>query len=771
VKWISSFFLFLFLFLQLAIGQDLEQFLDLDRFAYYTTDMAQNLKKKGHEQLAHALEELGPEDLWKFVNSDSAFLIKIKDGHNYDELLQTLVKKNYPELTATVGNIQSNYNFFKNKLNESFNFRQIENIEARAKLVEATKPQSYAIPKIDASAMTLNAEHYISNRQTRAILWDVVKNKRDIEFYLEDLQSALTSIESRGGKIVGEVQTLANNYNKNYLVYYSKENRYAHVITDISGTDRLYHLTKQLSIIKWNGVSGAERLNENAKVFGPLNDITEHETKKLKQLLEVMPKADHVILGQKGAMERNVRTAQKVELVLKQMEKDPNILSSLDKSEQKIIQQLQDSGDLFESMHNASKWDGIFKKLEAQLPELADTFDFNIDLNSHSIADVTLKSSDGKVKRIRLVSNVWGNEAQPIADALIETGHTKFTYIGTAGALSQDYKVGDVVTPKRIQLHSGKYIDLPPPSFSPKGLKHMGNLAQVASLFDETQLWLKNQKSIGNDLVEMEVGYLADSFSKKTNVDFNVFLLVSDMVGEEGETLDQASSSVRKKSQLSTLHEIFKHEKAQTVIPPQVNAKSEIDRLIMQIDPKRSALSLYQVKQVIKKQFANVVPDRLSLEDILNKNTSFTPSLLQKRIETAQTYLNELYQIAKKEGESFSLFIDDALYDGSYHPKQKINLVFSVDSKLDFEYAQELLEKNPEFKKVISLSFQENTGKVTTASNEFKKLDLLKVYNDNAMNEGALLGKISRSGNLSFAVLPKAVGCNIRMLDMSGVIP
>jgi hypothetical protein len=50
-----------------------------------------------------------------------------------------------------------------------------------------------------------------------------------------------------------------------------------------------------------------------------------------------MPKADHVILGQKGAMERNVRTAQKVELIIQQLEKDPNLLASLDKTEQKII--------------------------------------------------------------------------------------------------------------------------------------------------------------------------------------------------------------------------------------------------------------------------------------------------------------------------------------------------------------------------------------------------------------------------------------------------
>jgi len=484
-----------------------------------------------------------------------------------------------------------------------------------------------------------------------------------------------------------------------------------------------------------------------------------------------MPRADHVILGQKGAMERNVRTAQKVELILHQLEKNPSLSSNLDKTEQKLIQQLQDSGDLFESMHNASKWDGIFKKLENQLPELADTFDFNIDLNSHEIADVTLKSSDGKIKRIRLLSNVWGNEAQPIADALIETGHTKFTYIGTAGALSQDYKVGDVVTPKRIQLHSGKYIDLPPPSFTPKGLKHTGNLAQVASLFDETQMWLKNQKTLGNDLVEMEVGYLAESFSKKANVDFNVFLLVSDMVGEEGETLDQASSSVRKKSQLSTLHEIFKHEKAQVVIPPQVTAKSEIDRLILQIDPKRSALSLFQIKQVIKKEFGNTIPDRLSLEQLLKKNSSFTPTLLQKRIETAQAYINELYHISQKEGQSFALLIDDDIFDGSYHPKQKINLVFSLDSKLDYEHAQELLEKNPEYKKVIELVNEAPGGKVTTNSKEITKLDLIKVYNETAMTEGALLGKISKSGNLSFAVLPKALSCNIRLMDIGGIVP
>ena len=730
--------------------------------SYYATDMAGNLKKKGHDEIAHALEEIRPEDIWKFARSSPENLENLSNSHSYDQLLRQIVSKRKPALASQVNLISSNYNFFKNKLNESFHYKSIENIEARAKLVQPTKAEMFSIPKMDDSALTLNADQYIANRQTRAIFWDAIKNKHDVEFYMEDMQTALSSIESRGGRIVGEVQPLANNYNKNYLVFYEAENRYAHIVTDISGTDRLHHLTKQLSIIKWDGTSGAERFSDKVPVFGPLKNIMNHERERLVSLMEVLPKADHVVLGQKGAMERNVRLAQKVELILDHVKKKPSALNQLEPAERALIAELQESQDLFKSLYQAPKWDGIFEKFKASVEDLPETFDFNIDLNSHSIADVNIVSKTGKTKRIRLISNVWGNEAKPIADALIETGHTNFTYIGTAGGLTKDYRVGDVVSPAKVQLQSGLTIDLPPPSFKPEGLKEGGSLTQVASLFDESQEWLAKQKSKGHDLVEMEVGYLAESFHKKPGVKFNVFLLVSDMVGEEGETLDQASSSVRKKAQLNTLYKIFEAEKLDRVIPPVAAGPGEVNQVILELEPRRSAISIFQVNQKLKTEHKGRIPGKSVVKAALEENASFTPALLQKRLEMVQDFLNESYLISKSEGKTFEIMIEKSVFDGSYHPKNKIKLGILDRSKLDFSKLEELRNSDPEFKKFIVLDLVTDAGdEVPVMSKEIPKLDLLRNYNEVALTEGGLIGRISKSGNLAFSALPVRNECKL----------
>jgi nucleoside phosphorylase len=734
--------------------------------------MAASLKKKGHAELAEVLEKLTPEEIWKYAQGNNQ-LNALKDSHQYDDLLQKMIKKSHPNLA--VSEINSNYNFFKNKLNDSFTFKPVDNLIPKAPLYQAPKPSSYTIPKVENSKLTLNAEHYISNRQTRGLIWDSIKNGREIEFYLEPLQEAMSTIEARGGKIVGEVRTLANNYNKNYLVHYPAENRYAHIITDISGTDRLYHLTKQLSIISWEGKTAASVASGKVNVFGPLDNIIEHESRKLKTLLNVLPQADNVIIGQKGAMERTVRTAMKVEKVLEFLEKSPSELAKLTTAQQKVIGDLKANGNLFSSFGSASVWDNIYAKLERDIGEnIIDAIEYNLELNSHAIADVNIKVEGGKNKRFRLISNVWGNEATPIAEALAETNHKNITYIGTAGSLGDSYKVGDLVSPTQVQLANGEVYKLADPSFKPKGLIRAGKLTQVASLFDETEAWLAKQLSSGNDLVEMEVGYLAKSFSKKSDTKFNVFLLVSDVVGEEGETLDQASSSRRKKSQVAALESIFEQEKALSVIPAsslnQSTEISELDRLIREIESSRNPLASYQAKQVIKKEFGETLPSKNALEQILKNNKSFTPAALQKRLNTAQRLLKEIN--LGSVNKNFSFIIEESFFDGSYHPSQKLKITFDSDSSMSSSQINEIFNQNPEFTKAIEIDFRKiEANEIAIKKSELKHFNLVESYNNRALTEGGLLGKLSKQGNLSYSPIPSARTCPSLLGVMNGVLP
>src|SRR5690606_26142134 len=115
---------------------------------------------------------------------------------------------------------------------------------------------------------------------------------------------------------------------------------------------------------------------------------------------------------------------------------------------------------------------------------------FDWDLNVAEMADYVFKNSQGQTVRWRVVSNMWGDEIVPIANALKETGHKHITYMGTAGALpDKGYKVGDLVIPSHYLDEKGKMVARGT-AMEIDGAKVGGVVEHVASPFDETFQWL-----------------------------------------------------------------------------------------------------------------------------------------------------------------------------------------------------------------------------------------------------------------------------------------
>lgn len=762
--------IFLFLFLQLlfvvqGFAQGLEEFLFLDRLHYYAHEMSSSLTKKGNKDLAQKINSLSPEILWSELSKNSENLSKLKDTHQYDELLQKIILKKYPETQKEIQLISSNYNFFKNKLNESYTVKPIKPDEFTPAFKNTTLPKgTYDIPHLDGSKLTLNADHYISNRQTRAIFWDAIQNNRNIEFYLESFQESLAVIQSQGGVIESEVITLASNYNKIYLVHYPETGRYSYIITDISGTDRLHHLTKQMDYVSWKNISASEKFNQSVSIYGHINKINEIETKKMTNLLELLPKADHVIIGQKAALEKNLRLYSKVQNLLNLFESNPSLVEGLSPQDQKLIQSLKDSGDLTEAFYQNSKWENLFQTFKSKLPE-EEIIHFNIEANSHSLSDIEIKTRSGKTKRLRFISNVWGNEVSPIAQALANTGHTNLTYIGTAGGIKDPtLKVGDLISPTNVELQSGKNIDLPPPSFNPEGLKRQGKLTQVASLLDESEHWLENQVSNARTLVEMEVGYIAEVVDQNPKMKLNVFLLVSDLVGEEGETLDQANSSLRKKSQLNVISGLLKNEEL-TKVEVVKDVQLPFMKNLSHLQVKRNEVASFQLSQSIKKKFGTELIDDAKFKMIEAENPTFTASSLQKRLAFSQQFLDE----AAQSGDLL-IALDEGLSDGTYNPKKKLKISVHQNSKVTINELENLLNSNKEFKNAIELIPQGKEG-VFLSTKNLKSTNLLKIYTQTALAQGGLLGKVSQKGNLSFFPLPTIKSCDINFKDLTGASP
>jgi hypothetical protein len=83
---------------------------------------------------------------------------------------------------------------------------------------------------------------------------------------------------------------------------------------------------------------------------------------------------------------------------------------------------------------------------------------YNYDNFTIEMCDYVFEGPDGKSVRWRVVSNVWGDEVIPIAEALKATGHIKVSYMGTAGAFAtKGHKVGDLVVPSIVRDGKNAY--------------------------------------------------------------------------------------------------------------------------------------------------------------------------------------------------------------------------------------------------------------------------------------------------------------------------
>src|SRR5690606_36252004 len=102
-----------------------------------------------------------------------------------------------------------------------------------------------------------------------------------------------------GGEVLYEVNPMARNYNKIFLVRYPGEADYRYAITNIGGHDRLEHLVHQVSLSNLS----AKKIKSKVKIVGDLDEFHDKLTRRIKGRLELLPKADRLLIGQKGAIE------------------------------------------------------------------------------------------------------------------------------------------------------------------------------------------------------------------------------------------------------------------------------------------------------------------------------------------------------------------------------------------------------------------------------------------------------------------------------------
>lgn len=742
---------------------DIDHLLGIDRLHYYINEFANFQEGKLDDDVIEVLKNIKPKDL-----IDEGYSVtQLKKAQNYDLMIWKYLKQHYPDLHAPKTKVKWNYNFLKNKLNEAFSLRA-------TKLEEILYHDDFVVPGEDAEKLvltnvnpntqTLDSGHYISNRTTRAAFWDAVAKDRKVEFHLGDSREFLKNISKNKGEILYELKPLARNYNKIFLVKYPGDTTYRLAITNVGGADRLEHLIHHLSLSKLSN----KVLKNKVEIYGNLDEFHERLFKKLSGQFKHLPKADRVIIGQKGAIDGVFNLHWKLEgmRALYQSDKpgfENKIGANVFEKLEGIVKGTDTDFDIFSVKKSIeTAYDKVKTTIESDAGFEAPTFrKFSADNTTTEMADYVFKNQAGKKIRWRVAGNVWGDEVVPLAKALKATGHKNVTYMGTTGAFQgKGYEVGDLVIPSHARDTAGK-VKFKGSAMNIEGAKVGGVVEHVPSPFTETQAWFNKTKNKA-DLVEIETNYLARIFNG-ANDHMRAYLLVSDIVGSEGESLAQASSSKRRKSLNNLLNALFKRDKANAPSAVEEVFDTNVEKLRGLIDSlyaKKGATFRYHIFTHFKDQPMPSLDDLKAFEGSVS---NFSDNYFNQRIVSASEALSNVIRKITEDDAMPKIGLDKEFVNGKWHPKNgKIKIqVYATTAAQEARFKAVMNEFSEMIGDVDGWSEFEvvrgppPAGMVTVKPESIVDQDfLVKVYAEAGFRQAGLDYEITYNGNIKYHFLP-----------------
>lgn len=757
------------LFLPLfSFSSELDFLLDVDRLHFYASNLSATVAKRGRPDLAAAIRSITPQDIANRKIEEST----LRDPKKFDAILEKIVREKNPRLEFRSDEMQWNYNFFKNKLAESFRVSRVEGKEQISLPERATEIASESISPLPASEVTLDVDQYVADRTTRGLFWYTSKNQLPIELHMGTSREFKDRLAEMGGKIVGEVHPKARNYNKIYILQYPNQPNPVYAITGISGKDRLEHWKQQIALVRW---PGTDKQPLPVKVIGE-SEPKIYGTNTLIRQLEALPKADHVIIGQKGAIGAAFRIVGRAEALLRLVQKAGlESLTDLSPEEKRALKKLQASGNPFSVVGDSnSTWDKLYEKLESRLAPLGlepalDAEAFTIKNDSHTFSDYLIQNKEGQTVRWRVFSNTWGDEITPIAEALKATGHKKISYIGTAGAMPEaNLRVGDLLIPDVALDSKGKKLPLPKPFVAVKGESKGGSVAHVGSPFEETKEWLDEYRAKAR-AVELEVYYLAKVFNEESD-QFQANLLISDVVGSEHETLASATSAERKAQLSDLLSALFEDSKASKPMDAaRVRTESyaklgktkllQLETEVLRLSDKRDPVFQYHLRQMALQEELSKSADIAAL---VATQKPFTGADVDGKMKAATEFLHSF--LAKHpEWKNGSVSLQQEIYAGTWNPKsQKLKLFVQAPENLSASSRaamEEFAKAHPESLKQIDLIFTtgppvSNQLSIPLSEIEKDRYTLLKEYTQSALKNAGLSFEFGPTDKLNFRWLP-----------------
>lgn len=155
------------------------------------------------------------------------------------------------------------------------------------------------------------------------------------------------------------------------------------------------------------------------------------------------------------------------------------------------------------------------------------------NLTSEGLDMTVMTHPDGR--QTVLIKNVYGDETNTVLEYLKSRQARNIIYLGTAGGLNPNYKVGDVVLPKDIQnknkFFSFQNNDSLLGNIAESGLQIHTNTRHgwVQTLLTETTSYLQNTQASGIDAIDIETRYFAQFLKANKRIKGSSALIVSDL--------------------------------------------------------------------------------------------------------------------------------------------------------------------------------------------------------------------------------------------------
>lgn len=741
---------------------EISYFLSIDKFKYYLNEYSVALEGKVPDEIITAIRKITVEEIIE-LHLDPALL---SDADNYDALIYDYLESKNLVKGVKKADLKWNYNFFRTKLNEAFTLSPSKyDIDLSLNSGEKSLVGDTLItPEVlNPEEMTLDSSHYISNRTTRAIYWEAIQNERTIEFHLGDSREFLKGLKEQGGEILYEVKPLAKNYNKIFIVKYPGEASYRYALTNIGGKDRLDHLVHQLSLSNLGG----GKLKNKVIVKGDLKKFQAAKIEEHTLQLKLLPKAERVIIGQKESIDGKFQIFWKIRALKNLYDDDPDLFNKkLDaKTREKFfVLEKAPLETIFKDKKIVEDAFAAFEKeFETNPSLLPEKFKvYNYDNFTIEMCDYVFKSADGKDVRWRVVSNSWGDEIVPIAQAFKNSGHTNVVYMGTAGAFAdKGYKVGDLVVPTAV-VDADVKIAVKNNPMKIDGAKYGGSVEHVGSPFEESVAWLEKARA-RSELVEVETSYLRKIFNSPAD-NVEMYLLISDILGSETETLAHATSAKRKNAQNKLLAKLFERDAKGIPQPVKAMTKTTLEKnrdLIFEVLGKKALAYKYYVFSHLKNA------KDLSEKEILKfaeEQPAFTDSFILDRLVKVSELVHELNKKMKGKAE-FDVAFSKNLVSGTWNPKtSRLNVVLKAKNAAAEKILKEALASHSDFLAKIK-GFAEVTASMSIDSPDIiwmkvpEKTDpdfLVKVYSLSGLKNAGLYHKVTYNGNLTLDLLPIA---------------